>query len=321
MAASNYIAAGRAATQNFLNTVSAARDNSPKYDRFGIQQVLDDAKLKKEKMKADYRVADAGIQAERAIRETKIAIDRDKSIAKSRGMVRKAGVVSAASALVGEALMPVREPFQPDWSLQQEVIDKQQARLEKYAEKLNDPNLGLTPPVAPVEPDFSGIVTPQSSAIPPAVTPSNVKPTTTSSLNLTPAQSTGLAAIRRVESDAYGGYTAYNLGGITEFDPVASGNSADGKQFGRPLTQMTIGEIRQLGNAGKIHATGAYQFTHNTGSFGEAVNFAGLSDSDLFTPENQDKMALAFGRRYGWDRWSGLKLDSVARDQAIAGFR
>lgn len=320
MAASNYIAAGRAATQNFLNTVSAARDNSPKYDRFGIQQVRDQAKLKKEAMKADHSVADAGIEAERAIRETKIAIDRDKSIAKSRGMVRKAGAVSAAGALAGEALMPVREPFQPDWSLQQEVIDKQQARLEKYAEKLNDPNLGLTPPVAPVEPDFSGIVTPQSSAVPPATTSTNVIPTS-STLNLTPEQSRGLAAIRRVESDAFGAYTAYNLGGRTEFEPIASGNSADGKQFGRPLTQMTIGEIRQLGNAGKIHATGAYQFTHNTGSFGEAVNFAGLSDSDLFTPENQDKMALAFGRRYGWDRWSGLKLDPVARDQAIAGFR
>ena len=306
MAASNYIAAGRAATQNFLNTVSAARDNSPKYDRFGIQQV---------------RVADAGIQAERAIRETKIAIDRDKSIAKSRGLIRKAGVVSAAGALAGEALMPVREPFQPDWSLQQDVIDKQQARLNEYAKILDNPNLDQTPPPTPsVKPELSGNVTPQPSAVPPATTSTNVIPTS-STLNLTSEQSTGLAAIRRVESDAFGAYTAYNLGGRTEFEPIASGNSADGKQFGRPLTQMTIGEIRQLGNAGKIHATGAYQFTHNTGSFGEAVNFAGLSDSDLFTPDNQDKMALAFGRKYGWDRWSGLKLDPVARDQAIAGFR
>ena len=84
---------------------------------------------------------------------------------------------------------------------------------------------------------------------------------------------------------------------------------------------MTIGEIRQLGDSGKIHATGAYQFTHNTGSFGEAVQFAGLSDNDLFTPANQDAMALAFGQKYGWERWSGLKKDSSRAALAQAGFQ
>ena len=84
---------------------------------------------------------------------------------------------------------------------------------------------------------------------------------------------------------------------------------------------MTINEIDALGQAGKIHATGAYQFTHNTGSFKEAAQFAGLSGNDKFTPENQDAMALAFGQRYGWERWSGLKRDSTARDAAIEAFK
>ena len=85
-------------------------------------------------------------------------------------------------------------------------------------------------------------------------------------------------------------------------------------------TQMTIGEMDQLGRAGKIHATGAYQFTHNTGSFMEAAGFAGLGPNDLFTPANQDKMALNFGQQYGWQRWSGLKRSPSHRDRAIAGF-
>ena len=119
------------------------------------------------------------------------------------------------------------------------------------------------------------------------------------------------------ESDSSGGYNAYNLGG-SKGGTVAhgSGNSSDGA-FGKPLTQMTIGEVRQLGNSGKIHATGRYQFTHNTGSFGEAVQFAGLSDNDLFNEENQNRMFLAFGQKYGTSRWVGLNKATPEERSAV----
>ena len=65
----------------------------------------------------------------------------------------------------------------------------------------------------------------------------------------TEAQKKGLSEIRRVESGPYG-YEAYNLGGKTEFDPVGSGSAKDGR-FGKPLTQMTIGEIDTLGSGRK----------------------------------------------------------------------
>ena len=80
---------------------------------------------------------------------------------------------------------------------------------------------------------------------------------------------------------------------------------------------MTIGEVRQLGQSGKIHATGRYQFTHNTGSFGEAVKFAGLSDDDLFNEDNQNKMFLAFGKKYGPSRWVGLNYASASEVSAV----
>jgi len=139
-----------------------------------------------------------------------------------------------------------------------------------------------------------------------------------SSLQLTPNETEGLATIRKLESDAYGSYNAYNLGGKTEFEPIGSGDSSDGKKFGKPLIQMTLGEIIKLGDAGKIHATGAYQFTHNTGSFKEAMRMARLTPDDVFTPENQDKMAILFLRAYGPDRWSALKKNPQARAKVLA---
>ena len=174
--------------------------------------------------------------------------------------------------------------------------------------------------------EISGNQTPPKSSAPAssgtgAVAPKTTPVSSTSKAvsSLSAAATKGLAAIRRVESGPYG-YNAYNLGGKTEFDPIGSGSAKDGR-FGKNLTDMTIGEIKQLGASGKIHATGAYQFTHNTGSFGEAAAFAGLNDNDLFTPANQDKMAYEFGKKYGWERWSGLKKDSQARDEAIFGFQ
>ena len=104
-------------------------------------------------------------------------------------------------------------------------------------------------------------------------TPSALKPTTPQSFKFTPVQAKGLAEIRRVESGPWG-YNAYNLGGKTEFEPIGSGSAADGKRYGKPLTEMSIDEIDALGQSGKIHATGAYQFIHSSGSFREAVKFA-----------------------------------------------
>ena len=312
--ASNYVAAGRAATNNFINTVGAVFDNSPNYTKIGETKVREEAKTKIEAMKADAVVAEAGIKAERDFRIAQYKLDSANSIVKAQESVRKAGVIAAASENIFDAFKKQREPYMPDYSKYDDLYTSQQAKIDEQRTKINDPNnrFGV--------PEFVPAPLPTK---PPTInsSDSSITTSTTSSLNLLPRQRAGLAEIRRVESDGWGAYNAYNLGGKTEFDPIGSGDSSDGRQFGKPLTNMKIGEIRQLGEQGQIHATGAYQFTHNTGSFKEAVQFAGLSDNDYFTPENQDKMALAFGKKYGWDRWSGLKTDSKARAAAIAGFQ
>ena len=142
--ASNYVTAGKAAAQNFITTSGAVLDNSPKYDKFGKQQVVDNYKAKQVAMQADQLVAEEGIKAETRVRKAKIQADKDKSIAKSKMTVRKAGVVAAAGELVADSLKPVREPYKPDWSLMEAEFDRIEGKIDDL--EASDPNEGYAPP-------------------------------------------------------------------------------------------------------------------------------------------------------------------------------
>jgi len=86
------------------------------------------------------------------------------------------------------------------------------------------------------------------------------------------------------------------------------------QMFGKELSQLTIGEVKQLQKANineqksrgipanrRSSAMGRYQFIYT--GFDDYIRAAGLSDKDLFSPENQDAMAMAIIRKgkYGLD--------------------
>ena len=154
VSASNYVAAGKAAAQNFITTSGAILDNSPKYDKFGKQQVADNYKAKQVAMQADQLVAEEGIKAETRVRKAKIQADRDLSIAKSKIDIRKAGVVAAAGKSVAEALTPEPEPYRPPFELTQAYIDRVAGRIDE--EEGRDPNKGFEPPPIPEGVTLSG---------------------------------------------------------------------------------------------------------------------------------------------------------------------
>ena len=63
-----------------------------------------------------------------------------------------------------------------------------------------------------------------------------------------------LDTVASKESEAYGGYDAYNLGGSAGGHVAhGSGNSAEDGQFGKPVSQLTIGEIKRLHASGQAH--------------------------------------------------------------------
>ncbi len=116
-----------------------------------------------------------------------------------------------------------------------------------------------------------------------------------------------LNLIASKESAGHGDYDAYNLGGSNGGStPHGSGNSNDGK-FGKPLTQMTVGEVIGLQNTGQIHATGRYQFIG--GSLRDTAEYTGIGMDEIYSPEIQDALALG---RAKWRR---------ENDPGIAGLR
>lgn len=76
------------------------------------------------------------------------------------------------------------------------------------------------------------------------------------------------------------------------------------QMFGKELSQLTIGQVKELQRANlneqksrgipakrRSSAMGRYQFIYS--GFDDYIRAAGLSDKDLFSPENQDAMAMA----------------------------
>lgn len=122
---------------------------------------------------------------------------------------------------------------------------------------------------------------------------------------------TFLDMVASVESESYGGYDAYNLGGTNNGHTAhGSGNSNDGR-FGKPLSQLTVQDVINLGLAptGRhIHAAGRYQFI--PGTLRETVREAGIDPkTTLFDEATQDLLAVTRAR------WR------IQNDRGMAGLR
>ena len=98
-----------------------------------------------------------------------------------------------------------------------------------------------------------------------------------------------LDMIASVESRGFGDYDAMNI-------PYTNQPFNSNERLGRPLSAMTIGEVLQLQASDQVHAAGRYQFTNHEGTLAETIRLAGLTEEDAFSPENQDRLALARAR-------------------------
>lgn len=104
--------------------------------------------------------------------------------------------------------------------------------------------------------------------------------------------------VARGESQLVGNYDAANNG--TGMDLGKHGLT---KVFnGRKCHEITIGEILLAQQQLKVHAVGRYQIIGTTLPF--AVRVAGLSGSDMFSPENQDRLFKALVKEKRPAIWS-----------------
>jgi hypothetical protein len=106
-----------------------------------------------------------------------------------------------------------------------------------------------------------------------------------------PSVQAAFQAIENNESATYGGYDAMNTGGSND-GKTAYGSSTGTTTFGKPLTQLTVGQIKNLqssdGKKKELHAAGKFQIIPST--FKNVAEQLGLSDSELFNEETQLKM-------------------------------
>jgi hypothetical protein len=138
-----------------------------------------------------------------------------------------------------------------------------------------------------------------------------------------------LDIIGKYESDPVGGYNAINQIG-TAGGRGTLGYSGDIRKMkqhgGRPLTDMTVGEIMNLQkdtgisntewiNKGKLHAVGRYQFIGPT--LRERVSKLKIDPSQKFTPELQDELALDYIKEAGSiGPWIGPSDKATAAERA-----
>ncbi len=84
----------------------------------------------------------------------------------------------------------------------------------------------------------------------------------------------------------------YNSGNLGTRGGRIIGSTHDASQLlGSNLTDMTIGEVMEAQRQGRIFATGRYQIIPSTMEL--ALQYSGLQTGDMFSPENQDKLAIA----------------------------
>ena len=154
--------------------------------------------------------------------------------------------------------------------------------------------------------------------------------TETSGSNLTDIQKQALQVLAKYESGA-AGYNAVNqigtMGGRGVEGFSGDITKASWNPDKRPLTDMTIGEIKQrqsddgsLSNAewiesGKLHAVGAYQFIGNT--LPGVAERAGIPDNAKFSPGVQDLMALQLIKERGISPWVGPSDKATPAERAI----
>ena len=88
----------------------------------------------------------------------------------------------------------------------------------------------------------------------------------------------------------FGGLLGMIRGGEGGWNSVNRGTAGDSRPMGN-LTTQPIGVVEDMQSRGRVFAVGAYQFT--PGVLARARREAGLSPNAPFSPENQNKMAMA----------------------------
>ena len=103
----------------------------------------------------------------------------------------------------------------------------------------------------------------------------------------------------------------FNGQGVNPYDTAGNySNLKSNNPFPKPISQMTLAEVKYWGsvnkNSGRYSTTamGAFQIVNGTRDLAQRA--LGLTDSTIYTPEVQQRMASWIARNQGLSAWQGL---------------
>ena len=328
--------AGQSAGQNYVDIQRETNKYAMKPAEINKAAYQAQSAEKQVATEINARAKEAEIKMEAGLKKVKIGIKSDKDLAAAKGKTRKAGIIGALGMLGGEIIADSKmgeapRMERPDFTALDKIGTDRQANLDKrkateaarvdvpYAEKMAALKGKNTQPSNSTAALNTGTVTP-------------IKYDRSNS-TLTGAQRAGLDVLGKYESDPVGGYDAVNQIGVAGGRGV-KGYSGDirkmGQHKGRPLTDMSVGEIMSLQNnsgansqlsdqewinQGRLHAVGRYQFIGPT--FASEVQRQGIDTSAKFTPDLQDQMGLSYLKRAGIGAWVGPSDKATPAERSL----
>lgn len=112
--ANNYAAAGRAASNKFVQILNAQAENKVRYDKIGEAAVTQDAMNRANTAKNNARIANRKIASETDILIEKETAKRDKDIRGIKKQARMTGMLAGGAALLGGGIALMNKKDEPD---------------------------------------------------------------------------------------------------------------------------------------------------------------------------------------------------------------
>ena len=319
--ANNYAAAGRAASNKFVQILNAQAENKVRYDKIAEAAVTQDAMNRANTAKNNARIANRKIASETDILIEKERAKRDKDIRGINKQARMTGMLAGGAALLGGGIALMNKKDEPDerLSLVQQQAEYWRNRYKQAGIDIEEADARYTSLTEQLEKSGNSLNSGGSNS-----SGSKSQSNSSTGQNSNSSQSSGSGqyaglqggaktladAIARYESGDWG-YEAFNQGGAASGRKVL-GKSGSYKELmgGRSLTDLTLGEIFDKQNtkakgmsmeehikSGGLHAVGRYQFIGST--LQDEVSRMGLSLDTKFTPQIQDKIFLNHIKRVG----------------------
>jgi hypothetical protein len=287
--ASSYVRAGQSAVDNAIGTIRAARRNAPDYGDIASEGIKQRAATKVAGIKAESEVAQAGIRAEAAVRKSKIEVDRNKSLSRSRATVRKAGKIAAAGMLIGDNITEGKQLARKK-AFNQRIFDQQEenARIfEEYLQSRVNDDTAKVKELASATPSLAS-TTPSSESTPLAIKPD---------------------ASGKVSQESV--YQGLMSRGLSEKDARIGSAVMMGESGGNP----TIDTVQSGLDPDKTNEYSIGLMQINTKAHMDKLTRRGLSVDDLRKPETNLDLAVEVFKEAGnkWTPWGAFNNNSYQK--------